>query len=146
METRQTYVSDRQPEPGRKAHVLYVDDEIALRRLAECSLGERGYRVTTCSHATEGIGLYRENHDDIDLVILDMLMPGMTGLDALAAMRGINPKIRAVLSSAYVPGQDADDVCMHGFADFLPKPFEPEDLIAMVARHVAAPAELADEA
>ncbi len=146
MDTRQTYVSDREPEPAGTGHVLYVDDEDSLRMLAKRSLEQRGYRVTTCSHATEAIRLYRESHDEIDLVILDMLMPGMTGLDALTAMRRSNPEIRAVLSSAYVPSPEADDVCLHGFVDFLPKPFETEGLAAMVARHLAAPTEVADEA
>lgn len=145
MDTRQEYVSDREPESVGKAHILFVDDEAMLRQLVRDSLESEGYRVTTSSHAKAAIELYRRNHDDIDLVILDMLMPGMSGLDALTAMKLSNPDVRAVLSSAYVPGQDSDDVQMHGFVDFLPKPFETHDLVALVTRLADDPAETSGE-
>jgi len=145
MAAPQEYVSDREPDPAGKAHILFVDDEIALRQLVRESLESKGFRVTTSSHAKAAIELYRQNHGDIDLVILDMLMPGMSGLDALAAMKMSNPNVRAVLSSAYVPGQDCGDVQMHGFVDFLPKPFKTRELVALVTRLAEPPAEASGE-
>jgi len=145
MDSRQGYVSDREAESAGKAHILFVDDEITLRQLVQDSLESEGYRVTTSSHAKAAIELYRQNHGDIDLVILDLLMPGMSGLDALTAMKASNPEVRAVLSSAYVPGQDSDDVQMHGFVDFLPKPFETHDLVSLVTRLADTPAEANDK-
>ena len=146
MEPRHTYVSDRQSGPQGAPHILFVDDEPGLRKLVRHSLQGCGYRVTTCSHTEEAIAFYRDHHDDVDLVIVDMLMPGMSGLDAMKRMKGIDPDVRVVLSSAYVPDQESEDVMLHGFVDSLPKPFETDELCDLVARHVGGQAEVPDGA
>ena len=146
MKVRGTYVPDSKGQPQGTHHVLVVDDEPPMRELFRCSLEGVGYRVTTCSHVREAIAFYREHHDDVDLVIVDMLMPGMSGLDALKLMKSIVPTVRVVLSSAYVPDQEFDDVMLHGFTDFLHKPFKTGDLLDLVARHVAGQAEITDDA
>ena len=146
MTSQHTYVSDRKARPEGTPHILFVDDEPAMRELVQCALGDKGYRVTTCCHTREAMGFFREHHDQIDLVVMDMLMPGMSGLDALKLMKNIDPTVRVVLSSAYVPDQDSDDVMLHGFTDFLHKPFHTGELVAMVARHVSRQAEITDDA
>jgi len=146
MESERRYVSDRKDGPEGAPHILFADDEPPMRELVRCALEAKGYRVTTCCHAREAMGFFREHHDEIDLVIIDMLMPGMSGLDALKLMKSIDPTIRVILSSAYVPDQESDDVMLHGFADFLHKPFKTEDLAGIVARHVGLQAEVTDDA
>ena len=146
MEMRDAYVSDAPGRPGEAPHVLFVDDEPGIRNLVQLSLRNAGYRVTICSHAEQAIDVYRDRHGDVDLVIVDMLMPGMSGLDALNRMKEINPDVRVVLSSVHVPGRESEDVIMHGFVDFLPKPFKPAELLDMLTRLVSGQAEVADGA
>jgi len=108
--------------------VLFVDDDALLRRIAERCLAERGYSVLMASDGNQALGLYREEGVKIDVVVLDLTMPGLSGREVLARMRSIRPGVPVVLSSGYSTDDDAQDLLARGAADFLPKPYEPEDL------------------
>ncbi|MFH1688313.1 MAG: response regulator [bacterium] len=79
--------------------VLVIDDDKALRLLYEKELSHRGYHVETTGSARQGIALVASGH--FDLVILDIEMPDMIGLEALAELRQAAPTTRVVINSAY---------------------------------------------
>jgi PAS domain S-box-containing protein len=112
----------RAPAKGT-AHIVIVDDEEIVCQVGATMLRELGYKVTTCKDGEEAVELYRKSWKQIDLVILDMIMPRMNGREAFLAMREINPHIRAILSSGYSMNEEAQNILDEGVMAFIGKPF-----------------------
>jgi len=85
--------------------ILVVDDEDAIRMLIETELMEEGYRVLTASNAQDALKLVQT--EQLDLVILDIRMPGMDGLEALPRILGLKEGIKVILNTAYSQYQDS---------------------------------------
>ena len=119
----------------RNKHILVVDDEKAIRKLAKRILTVNGYSVTTCDGGVKAVDVYSRLLGEIDLVILDMLMPEMNGVETLHRLKRIDPTVRAILCSAFVPNLDGHTISAEGFAGFISKPFKIDDLLAIAARH-----------
>ena len=114
-------------------HILIVDDEEMVRELAADMLHELGYQVTTCEDGKTALEVYRDSWQNIDLVLLDMIMPDLDGRDTFAAMREINPDIRAILSSGYSINGKAQAILDEGVKAFVGKPFDQAELSEAVA-------------
>ncbi|MDD5673121.1 MAG: response regulator [Chitinivibrionales bacterium] len=108
---------------GKSLHVLFIDDEESVREMAAEMLRSFGHRVTVRENGKEGLVFYRKSWQSIDCVILDMIMPEMNGKDAFLAMREINPRIRAILSSGYSINGEAQEILDAGVLGFVQKPF-----------------------
>ncbi|HKX00835.1 MAG TPA: response regulator [Bryobacteraceae bacterium] len=106
------------------ACVLIADDEGPVRRAAVQILLRKGYNVMEASDGEEAVRVFQENMNAIDLVFLDMTMPGLSGLEALEEMRKIRPKLKALVASGY-PLDLAP-------AHFLAKPYSPLDLVRRI--------------
>jgi len=104
--------------------VLIADDEDPVRRAAVQILLRKGYNVMEASDGEEAVRIFIENTDSIDLVFLDMTMPGLSGLETLEEMRKIRPDIKALVASGY-PLDIAP-------AHFLAKPYSPLDLVRRI--------------
>ena len=107
----------------RKAHILVVDDVKPILEMAQCILTDEGYSVTTCSSGAAAGDVYSESHEDIALVILDMVMPKMSGPEVFAELRVVAPNAPVLLSSGYSQDQKAEAVLKQGAAGFIQKPF-----------------------
>jgi PAS domain S-box-containing protein len=113
-------------------HILVVDDEAALRDVVSCLLGELGYRVTTCNNGREAVEFHRLHSDSVDLTIVDQMMPELSGVDAIAQIRKLNPTARLLLASGNPPSEDSS------LADgFLQKPLRFDQLSTKVAEVMA---------
>jgi len=121
-------------EPARSGggRILVVDDEPHIRRVLEAMLGREGFDVVLASDGAEGLRAVESG--SIDLVILDLIMPGATGLEVLAKIRTHpkTPDLPVIILTA--KGQDADrEAAFAGGADdFLTKPFSPRKLVARI--------------
>jgi two-component system, cell cycle sensor histidine kinase and response regulator CckA len=120
----------RQAQKGT-GQILIIEDEEFVRQVLTRMLGDLGYTVTCAGDVAVGVEYYRTNHSAIDLVILDLVMPTMNGLECLEALRLIDPDVKVILSSGYGHGQ-IDDV------EFLPKPYQLEQLADVVQRALRA--------
>lgn len=123
-------------------HVLVVDDDRRLRDLLRQFLAKNGYRVTTASNAAEA----RERLASLsfDLIVLDVNMPGEDGMTLTRALRGSNP-VPILLLTARGEAEDRIAGFEAGADDYLPKPFEPRELLlraAAVLRRVQKPPEM----
>jgi PAS domain S-box-containing protein len=118
--------------PGN-GRVLVVDDEPVMRATAEAILTELGYEVLLAENGREGLERFQEAHAEIDLVLLDMIMPEMNGRDCFLAMRKIDPEVRVVLSSGFTMDEDLDDLRGHGLRGFVRKPYR----VATLSRALA---------
>lgn len=114
--------------PVNGENILLVDDEAIIRKLATQMLKDLGYSVTTCSNGYDAIEYYSTNWNDIDLVILDMIMPKINGSDTYKALKTINPEIKAILSSGYSMNEEAFEIMKQGVMDFIEKPYRQNQL------------------
>jgi two-component system, cell cycle sensor histidine kinase and response regulator CckA len=117
--------------------ILLVDDEETVREMASEMLRDLGHRVTACADGREAVVYYRENWKQVDLVILDMVMPQMGGRDAFLAMRQINPQIRALLSSGYSLDGEAQGILDECVLGFVGKPYRQAELSLSIAEALA---------
>jgi two-component system cell cycle sensor histidine kinase/response regulator CckA len=108
--------------------VLLVDDEEVILELGQELLKVMGYRVLVARDGKEAIDVYRNNQDDIDIIVLDMVMPNMGGGEAYDRMKEINPDIKVLLSSGYSIEGQATEILGRGCDGFIQKPFNIEAL------------------
>jgi len=124
--------------PGNHETVLVVDDEDMILQLTRRMLEREGYQVLTASSGPTALSLVAENPADVDLILLDMTMPGMTGDQVLRELRRMGCAIPVVISSGYSLGGSIQElVGTPGGADgFLPKPYNMQQLSAAVSAAV----------
>ena len=118
--------------PGQGT-ILLADDESVIRDMASEMLRRMGYEIILAENGEEAVDIYRRNHSEIDLVILDMMMPKMNGREAFAAMRGVRPDVRAIISSGFSFGTEEQDLLNEGFMCLVQKPYRLAQLSAKVA-------------
>jgi len=126
------------PEPQaavRGGSVLIVDDEETVRRVAQRILETAGFQVRTATGGVEAMRTLREAPGAVDLVLLDMTMPDMSGAQTLTELQRIRPGIRVVLSSGY--SQEEASIPEARVAAFIQKPYRPADLVAAIRRALA---------
>jgi len=103
--------------------VLLVDDELIVIEPI-CELLKRlGYTVICAANGEEAIDLFKQERDDIDVVILDMLMPGMNGKEAFLHIRRIQPEIPVIFASGYNYKDQLNDVVSGKGSAFIQKPY-----------------------
>lgn len=116
----------------RGAHILVADDEPAVLSMVADSLRHLGYRVTECSTGVRALQVYRERWREIDLVILDWMMPEMRGPETLAAMRHVNPHVKAIMASGVAAEMHSQEAVARLAAQLIQKPFHLSELAACV--------------
>ena len=125
-------------------HLLVVDDDARLRDLLRRYLSENGFRVTVAADAEEA----RANLASFafDLIVLDVMMPGESGLDLTGALRGSgrSPRLPVLLLTALAEPEDRVNGLEQGADDFLAKPFEPRELVLRI-RNIIERRGVADE-
>jgi PAS domain S-box-containing protein len=111
--------------------VLLADDEPMIRTLGRAILEPRGYRVLLAADGQEAVDVFRREQGHIDLVILDLTMPRLSGRDACRELARLDPNVRVLLSSGYAADQ-AGALGEAGVRGFVGKPYRPADLTAAV--------------
>jgi signal transduction histidine kinase/ActR/RegA family two-component response regulator len=108
--------------------ILLVDDEEMVINVSREILDTLGYRVIVARNGQEAIDIYKARQEEIDLVILDMIMPGMGGSETFNVLKEINPRIKVILSSGYsIDGRPAN-MLDRGCRAFIQKPYSMGDL------------------
>ncbi len=107
-----------------KGTVLLVDDEEMIIDVAGQMIQNFGYHVMTAASGKEAVDVYKKNRDRIDMVILDMVMPEMSGEDAYDNLKEIDPDIKVLLSSGYSIDGRAAKILDRGCNGFIQKPFD----------------------
>jgi len=108
--------------------VLLVDDEDMIIDVGQEILEEMGYKVFLARSGKEAIETYKKNQHDIDMVILDMIMPDMGGGEAYDRMKEVDPNVKVLLSSGYSIEGQASDILARGCNGFIQKPFSVKQL------------------
>jgi two-component system, cell cycle sensor histidine kinase and response regulator CckA len=117
---------------GDKGNVMVVEDHAEVGAFAATVLTNYGYRVFKADNAVEALLFFQQEHERIDLVLTDVIMPGMSGPEMGARLKCLHPEIEVL----YMSGYTADKIADHGVLDpethFIPKPFTPGQLAGKV--------------
>ncbi len=114
--------------------ILLVDDEPMILEPTARMLGGLGYTIYQAASGQDAVSIYMEKRDRIDLVILDMILPGMSGSQVLAMLRDIDPGVRVILSSGYGLQGEVQKVMEAGCRGFIQKPYSMKELAGIVSR------------
>lgn len=117
--------------PGEPVTILLVEDEETVRRVTARMLERLGYAVLTAPSAEDALEVHAREGHRVNLVLTDVVMPGLTGIELAEHLREQDPSIRILFTSGYTSrelGRSPDDPP----TPFLPKPFSVEDLARMV--------------
>ncbi len=118
---------------GRET-ILLIDDEEMIIDIGTQMLESLGYRVLTAPGGKEGIEVYRQNISDIDLVLLDMIMPDIGGREAFERLKELNAEVKVLLSSGYSIEGQAEEIMEKGCRGFIQKPFSMGDLAGKIRK------------
>jgi PAS domain S-box-containing protein len=119
------------PRRGGKETVLVVDDEEMIRRLATATLQTAGYNVIEAADGQQAIDRYSREGDRIDLVLLDLTMPTLSGHDAFRHLLKLNPRVKVLFASGYAV-EHLSDLEKELMAGFVKKPYRPSELLLAV--------------
>jgi CheY-like chemotaxis protein len=108
--------------------ILLVDDEHEVLDVGEKLLKQMGYKVLVSSNGKEAVDVYAENKDEVDLVILDMIMPDLGGGETYDRMKETDPDVKVLLSSGYSIDGQASEILHRGCNGFIHKPFGMKEL------------------
>jgi two-component system cell cycle sensor histidine kinase/response regulator CckA len=121
-----------EPMPTGIATILLVEDESGLRRLMRATLERQGYRVLEAKDGAEGLSVCRQNLELIDLVVTDLAMPRMTGLQLKEKVVALRSSMKFLLISGYAEDVLGSREHIANAEDFLEKPFRPDELARKV--------------
>jgi signal transduction histidine kinase/CheY-like chemotaxis protein/predicted hydrocarbon binding protein len=121
---------------GERGTILVVDDDAGIQSLARRALSNKGYRVITASNGVEGVGLFDQYASQVSLIVMDLTMPQMSGIEALKRIRATGSRVPVLLSSGY--NIDPAGVEAQHFNGFLEKPYDINELIEAVDRAISS--------
>jgi len=125
-------VEKEKKSPGQllkgKETILLVDDEEVVINVSRMILEALGYKVLLARSGPEAIEVYKAKKEEIDLAILDMIMPGMGGENTIDILKTINPELKVILSSGYSLNGQATRIMERGCQGFIQKPFGAREL------------------
>jgi len=110
--------------------ILVVDDELSMREFLKILLEKEGYRILTAADGTEALSLAGQN--PIDLVVSDIRMPGISGLELLAALKEKNADLPVIMITAFASPDDAVTAMKNGAFDYITKPFNVDEIKSVI--------------
>lgn len=113
--------------------ILLVEDEEPLRFMGEALLTMLGFRVITAADGVEALATYRERGGEIDVIMMDVVMPEMGGLEAYRELRAGSCNVPVILCSGYCDDEVEREIVNDSHATILEKPYEPEELRTILA-------------
>jgi two-component system, cell cycle sensor histidine kinase and response regulator CckA len=117
---------------GSNEWILIVDDEVSILEVMKPSLEAYHYRVMTATNGMEALRCYREHREEIQVVLIDLMMPEVDGLQAIAALKKIDPQLKIIATSGLLK-EEMLDIEVNAF---LPKPYTLELLLQTLRSHL----------
>ncbi len=134
QESRSSQDGEAAPEMDVRGNetILLVEDQDEVRNFAERTLRGAGYKVLAAREPAEALARLQESGTDVDLVLTDVVMPGMNGVDLVGRVRSERPGVRVIYTSGYTDNAVLERVELDADATFLQKPYTPRDLLEKV--------------
>jgi CheY-like chemotaxis protein len=114
--------------------VLLIEDEELTREVVDDLLHSNGYRVIHARDGAEGVDIFRDKKDNIQIVVSDLGLPKFNGDEVYRHITAIDPNVHFILMSGYLEPELKARLLMMGVSDILPKPFRPADLLSMIRK------------
>jgi DNA-binding NtrC family response regulator len=111
-----------------------VDDEEMILEIGKDLIEKLGYQVITAPNGKKALEIYKRDQNKIDMVILDMIMPDLSGGETYSLLKEINPSIKTLLSSGYSINGKAQAILNDGYSGFIQKPFNLTDLSHKISK------------
>ena len=135
MSTEQIDVLEREEKAREEVsitgNILVVDDEPIMIRLMKETLEDMGFNVFIETNGLDALEFFKNRHEDIDIVILDMILPNLNGKATFNKMKEIDPKVRCIITTGYT-AESIHDMLDEGALGLLQKPFRVPDLMKMI--------------
>ena len=125
-------IKSEEPLKSGAETILIVEDEKAIRKLAEQILTKFGYTALTASDGESALEIYRQKKEHIDLVMLDLIMPGMGGIKCLEKLHKSNPDVKVVIASGVTPKGAAKKTLEAAATGFIRKPYDMRQMLEQV--------------
>jgi two-component system cell cycle sensor histidine kinase/response regulator CckA len=119
--------------PAKGGTILMVDDEPLILQYCQEMIKSLGFSVIAVQEAEKAIQIYRIHHQDIDIAILDMIMPKTNGLQLFGALQAINPKIKTIITTGYALDSRISEIIINNSHQYLKKPYTREQLANCIA-------------
>jgi PAS domain S-box-containing protein len=132
-----TKAPEQQTSQKAEGTILVAEDEDAIRTMVKRILERAGYSVIITPDGKQAVEQYRQQKDNIDMVILDLIMPGWSGLETLKVLRKINPNLKVLISSGYSSDSMNEEILKLGINGFIQKPYVIKELLEEVKRIIA---------
>jgi CheY-like chemotaxis protein len=123
--------------PKGTGMILVVDDDPMVRKVVTSSLGVLGYQTVEAVGGSDAVKIYGERHHEIRAVVLDMVMPGMTGRATYLALREIDPSVAVLLMSGHTLNEHVQEILDLGVRNFVSKPYSIGALAKAMAELIA---------
>ena len=117
-----------------EGRVLVADDDVFVLKVVRRMLESAGYQTVVAADGAEAVELFKKHMDDIDFVVLDLSMPGTTGVEAFEKISGLGCRVPVILSSGYKEMEIKAEYADRGFSGFIQKPYEKKALVELLAR------------
>lgn len=116
----------------RGTKIMVVDDQAGIRMLLEEVFKKEGYSILTASNGNQALEIIEENN--VDLVLLDMKIPGMSGLEILKKIKQVRPDLKVMVMTAYGESDIVKEALRNGAMSHFSKPFDLHELITSVEK------------
>ena len=116
-----------------KKTVFVIDDEEIIRDMTTDMLTDMGYNVITAEDGLAALTTFERSHQDIDVVLLDMILPGMTGEEIFGRLQKIKPEIKVIFSSGFSIEEVPQKLFVNDTTDFIEKPYRIGDLLDKIS-------------
>lgn len=115
-------------------HVLLIDDELVIRITAKHILEEMGFKVTVAEDGLEGLSIFKHENHNIDLVLMDMIMPNMGGKEAFEKMKHISDTCKVIIASGFSKDGELNELLESGVSGVISKPYRISELSKLLHR------------
>lgn len=132
--TKKRNISEITPAKILSGTALIIDDETDITKSVGTIMTVFGFSVLTAKSGSEGIDLFEENHNTINIVILDMSMPGLSGFEVFYKLKKINSKVKVLLHSGFKDVEKVEKLLADGASGFLNKPYTMDELFSILKK------------
>jgi CheY-like chemotaxis protein len=133
---QEQYSEKKEPLRGQGETILVVDDEPSFLEIVSRQLTGYNYNIITASNGKESLSLYEKHHEEIKLIILDLMMPKMGGEECLQTLLRMDPKVRVLMISGTLKPGMAEDLKEAGAKGFIKKPFDLNRMLEKIRKVV----------
>ena len=117
---------------GGTETILFVDDEEAIRTVGRTMLENSGYTVLTAADGESALEVFRRERGRVDLVLLDLIMPGMGGQRCLERLLELDPEVKVIVASGYSDSRPMKETLEAGAVEFIGKPYEMKKILRLI--------------